>query len=281
MQDQVQQQYQAALELFNTQNYKKAFVKLIEISNQCSDDPEYLFLMSEILKIRSDFTAREKVLRTLCKISDKIQFQILYMKQLMQNKAVNQALDIGLQLHSKALTVSEQTEVFDMMSAIYIQENDFDGLTEIVAGYESAEIKTEQYYYSQSLLCLNSSNEPKALLHLRDAVLKNQNFDEAWVALALLHDKMGDSDLSMANLEKALDANPLNASALKHYSKKSIQLGCVDKAVEKVDFYLKMYNFDVEMSSQFASLLKTKNQNDIVQRESDKLSYYFGHQITL
>jgi tetratricopeptide (TPR) repeat protein len=284
MQDQLKLSYQQALQFYNQQDYKKSFVKLIEISNQCSQDSDYLFLLSEVLKQRSDFVGREKALEVLCKVSARIEFQILYMQQLMQNKSVNKALDIGLQLihlNKQDLIVSQKSVVYDILSQIYIQENDFEGLAEIVSDYEAADIQTEQYYYSQSLLSLHNLNESQALGHLREAVVKNQNFDQAWVALALLHEKMGDSDLSMANLEKALDSNPMNASALKHYAKKSIQMGCVDKAVDKVDFYLQAHNFDHEMTIQFANLMKTKNQNDIVQRESDKLSYYFGHQITL
>jgi tetratricopeptide (TPR) repeat protein len=282
MQDQTTTYYQQAVEFFKNKKYKDAFLKLINVSNQMSHDVDFLFLLSEVQKELQDFSARQKTLKVLTSVNPKIEHQLLYMRQLMQNKCINLALDTGLLMQTDThLSLQQKTELFDLLSQIYIQENDFEGLSEIIQSYRAENILTEQYYYSQSLLCLNQHNEMTALDHLRQAVLKNHHFDQGWVALALLHDKMGDQELSMANLEKALDANPLNASALKHYSKKSIQSGSVDKAVEKINFYMDHHNFDTEMSSHYAELMKCKNQNDVVQRESEKLSYYFGQQISL
>ncbi len=281
MQDQIQEGYQQALALFQDKKYKKSFLKLIGISNSCSSDSNYLFLLSEVQNQMQDFVARQRTLQVLCQITQKVEHQILLMKQLLQNKSVNLALDVGLQIQAKTLSNSAKAEVFDLLSNIYIQENDFEGLAEVVKSYEQEQVQTECYFYSRSLLCLNESNEIQALENLRLAVLTNKNFDQAWVALALVHEKMGDQDLAMANLEKALDVNPLNISALKHYSKKSILAGDVDKAVEKISFYLQEYNFDLEMTTQYVELMKNKKQYDIVQHESKKLSYYFGQQISL
>ncbi len=281
MQDQCLVGYQQALELFQNKKYKSSFLKLIGISNQYSNNNDYLYLLSEIQNKLNDFSGREKTLKVLCQQSEQADFHLLYMKQLLQNNSVNKALDIGLRLQTQKLSKAQKTDVFSLLSQIYIRENDFEGLAEIVAAYESENILSEQYYFSQSLLSLNESNEQNALEQLRSAVIENTNFDQAWVALALLHEKMGDSDLSMANLEKALDVNPLNTAALKHYSNKSISAGTMDKAVEKIDFYLQHYNFDQEMTEQYVLLMKIKNKNDVVQRESEKLSYYFGQQISL
>ncbi len=281
MQDQYLIEYEQALNFFKEKKYKKSFLKLIGISNQCSNNPDYLFLLSEVQCRLNDFVCREKTLKVLCRLSSQVEYHVMYMQQLIQNNSVNTALDIGLQLQPDLLSKPQKTVLFGLLSQIYIRENDFEGLSEIIVAYQKADIYNDQYYFSQSLLSLNDSNEQNALEQLRLAVTKNENFDQAWVALALLHEKMGDSDLSMANLEKALDANPMNTSALKHYSNKSVSAGAVDKAVEKIDFYLQQHNFDHEMTLQYAQLMKTKNKNDVVQRESEKLSYYFGQQISL
>jgi tetratricopeptide (TPR) repeat protein len=281
MQDQIKVDFQEAVHLFNQKKFKKSFLKLIPLSNKLSKDESFLSLLSSVQQQLQDFSARQKTLKVLCEIAKTAQNQLMYMSQLLDNNLYNAALDVGLVMQDQMMTLEEKNQLFGMMSKIYIHENDFEGLSEIVKRYEQENILSEHYHYSKSLLNLNQSNEMTALESLRQAVVQNQNFDQGWVALALLHDKMGDQDLSMANLEKALDVNPLNASALKHFSKKSILNGSVDKAVEKINFYLQVHNFDQEMTVQYAGLMKLKNMNDIVQRESDKLTYYFGHQISL
>lgn len=281
MQDQIRVDFQEAVNLFDQKKFKKSFLKLIPLSNRLSKDESFLSLLSAVQKQLQDFTARQKTLKVLCEITNSVQNQLMYMSQLLDNNLYNTALDVGLVLQTRTMTLEEKNQLFGMMSKIYIHENDFEGLSEIVKLYEQENILSEHYHYSKSLLNLNQSNEMTALESLRQAVVQNQNFDQGWVALALLHDKMGDQDLSMANLEKALDVNPLNTSALKHFSKKSILNGSVDKAVEKINFYLQVHNFDQEMTAQYADLMKLKNMNDIVQRESDKLTYYFGQQISL
>jgi hypothetical protein len=281
MQDQYSSDYQQALDFFKNKKYKSSFLKLIQVSNYMSKDADYLYLLSEVQNKLADYTARERTLKVLCQVSSNIEYQILYMRALLQNRSVNMSLDIGLSLQSRELSRDQKIELYNLLSEIYIRENDFEGLKELVAAYKEAGILTDQYYFSQSLLSLNDSHQQQALDYLRAAVSTNKNFEQAWVALALLHDKMGDSDLSTANLEKALDLNPLNTSALKHYSAKSISDGFVDKAVEKIDFYLREYNFDHEMTIQYAQLMKLKNKNDVVQRESQKLTYYFGQHISL
>lgn len=281
MQDQTKQGYQEALDFFNAKKYKKSFLKLIQISVQCSNDSDYLFLLAEVQNQLQDFVARERTLKVLSEMTQKIEHQILFMKQLMNNNSINLALDVGLQLQTQNLARSEKTILYDLLAKIYTLENDFEGLSEVSKLYTDDQILTDQYYYTQSLLNLNQSDEIGALQNLRSAVVKNKNFDQGWVALALLHEKMGDQDLSMANLEKALDVNPMNASALRLYSKKSVHNGTVDKAVDRVKFFLSQYSFDQEMTIQYAELMKSKNQNDIVQRESEKLSYYFEQNISL
>lgn len=281
MQDQTMLEFQAALSLYNQKFFKKSFIKLIGLSNSMSKSSDFLLLLSKVQFGLKDYVARQRTLKVLCEVTDSVEFQLMYMTQLFDNSLFNSALDVGLNLQSKNLQPLEKKQLYNMLSKIYIYENDFEGLSEIVKLYETDQIITDQYFYSLSLLSLNQSKEMQALDCLRSAVLENQKFDQAWVALALLHDKMGDQDLSMANLEKALDVNPMNTSALKHFSKKSIQNGCIDRAVEKINFYLQVHNFDQEMTAQYADLMKLKNMNDIVQRESDKLTYYFGQQISL
>lgn len=48
----------------------------------------------------------------------------------------------------------------------------------------------------------------------RQALFLNSDNDKAWVGLALCHRVRGDFDLAFANLDRAMDENPLNETAL-------------------------------------------------------------------
>ena len=64
-----------------------------------------------------------------------------------------------------------------------------------------------------------------------------------------MHEEMGDRELAMANLEKALDANPNNSTGLKlmtkWYRRGSDQ---TNNVINKVRHYLARYEFDEEIS---------------------------------
>ena len=67
------------------------------------------------------------------------------------------------------------------------------------------------------ILEAKSKNFNEALEWLRSAVELNRENDRAWVGLAIIHNEYGDLDLAWANLERALDINPINEPALKLY----------------------------------------------------------------
>jgi len=48
----------------------------------------------------------------------------------------------------------------------------------------------------------------------RHALFLNNRNDQAWVGLSLCHRVRGDYELAAANLERALDENPLNETAI-------------------------------------------------------------------
>ena len=76
-------------------------------------------------------------------------------------------------------------------------------------------------------------------------------------ALAMLHEEMGDCELALANVEKALDVNPLNSVALKlmmkwHHPHPST----AQEVIGKVDFYLLNSDFDEEMQISYVQMLQ-------------------------
>ena len=100
--------------------------------------------------------------------------------------------------------------------------------------------------------------------------------DTSWTALALLHHKIGDVDLALANLQKALDSNPYNQTALKLFSSWSFDQARMNKAETYLNFYLDRYSFDESMTMNKINLLEKNGFDDAAECEYLKLKLYFG-----
>ena len=92
-----------------------------------------------------------------------------------------------------------------------------------------------------------------------------------------MHNKMGDMELAIANIEKALDINSQNPVAVKCYAIWKEQLGEYKLACSKVSSYLQENNFDQEMTRKEIDLLHKLGLPDLAFTEEVKLRYYFGH----
>lgn len=63
-------------------------------------------------------------------------------------------------------------------------------------------------------LCIQENDWDQATECFRQALLLNCDNDKAWVGLALCHRHRGDLELAFANVERALDQDPMNETAL-------------------------------------------------------------------
>lgn len=270
--------FQEAVELFKASHYKKSFLKLITISNQYSNEPEYLRLLAQLQMSLKDHKAQLKTLQVLSKKSAVIEDKIKYMVALLVQGHRNESLDEAIKLLSLQLTAAQKTFVFKNLVRIYSLENDFEGLDEVCRELQSMGVVDAELDYSHALIEASKGDLDQAIDHLRQAVTANPCFDTGWAALGLYHYKKGDVELAKANLEKALDLNPVNTTALKHIANwvDSDQVDELNATLEKVNYYLQKFNFDEEISACHANLLIKKGQSDFAQLEIDKLSYYFG-----
>ena len=76
---------------------------------------------------------------------------------------------------------------------------------------------SDELRVNYGILEIQAGHFDEALKWFRNAVESNGHNDGAWVGLAIIHNEYGDPDLSWANLEKALDINPINKTALNLY----------------------------------------------------------------
>lgn len=268
-----------AQESFKIGQYKKSFLNLIKISPEFSNEPEFLRLLSQVQMSLKDFSGQLKTLHVLSRKSQSVEDKVKYMMALLSQGQRNESLDEALKLLSMPLTKSEKIFVFKTLIKIYSIENDFEGLEDVCRELNTLGVSDAEVSYSQALVEAARGGLDQAIDHLRTAVTENPYFDTGWAALGLYHYKKGDIELAKGNLEKALDLNPANTTALKHISNwvDDSQPDELNATLEKVNYYLQKFNFDEEISECHAKLLIKKGKADLAQLEIDKLSYYFGN----
>ncbi|AZZ35791.1 hypothetical protein CIK05_02900 [Bdellovibrio sp. qaytius] len=272
-------QYQSAQQFFKNGQYKKSFLNLITISTEFSNEPDFLRLLSQVQMSLKDFTGQLKTLQVLSRKSETVEDKVKYMMALLSQGQRNESLDEALKLLSMPLATSEKVFVFKALIKIYSVENDFEGLEDVCRELSVLGLADADVSYSHALIEASRGDLDQAIEHLRQAVVDNPTFDTGWAALGLYHYKKGDIELAKANLEKALDLNPSNTTALKHISNwvDDSQPDELNATIEKVNYYLQKFNFDEEISECHAKLLIKKGHADLAQLEIDKLTYYFGN----
>lgn len=265
-----------AKELFQEKKYKKCFLELIKHSSLVSHELEYLEMLHQVQIQLQDYSAAVKTLSVLIKKHQNVKHCLRQMSLLMSLNRHNEALDIGLFLQSHSLNKIETKQLFDYLIDIYIVFNDFEGLEEVLNQYQSDFTDDAMSLFAWGLLYIHNDNAQDAILCLRQAVYADPQLDRAWVSLAIMHNKMGDKELALANIEKALDINDQNPVAIKCYAIWKEQQGDFDLASNKVSSYLQKNSFDQDLTQKSIDLLHKLNRPEWAFVEEVKLRYYFG-----
>lgn len=254
-----------------------ALRKLTEISNSCSKDINYLKLLAKtqlaIKDFRSLIKTRQEIVLQRGAVNDVMNLMIAF----YQLNLRNEALDVGLQLQGKDLSFAEEQKLSKMLVKIYLEENDFEGAQEVITNSILSE-SDDFLLWAQGIVHLNADKKDQALDYFRKAVQLNKNNDQAWVSLGMMHKEMGDESLSIANIEKAIDLNPYNASALKILTHATIRNGeKSESAFDHLRNYLAEFCFDEEISLCHVQMLCQLKQWSMAELEVEKLLLHQPH----
>ncbi|MFZ3228572.1 MAG: tetratricopeptide repeat protein [Pseudobdellovibrio sp.] len=251
--------------------YYTALRHLSDLSANCSKEIKFLTYLADTQAALKDFTnllrTQVEIVRQRGTAEDNLKLMKLYYKLNFRNEA----LDIGLQLQNQEITSNQEIELSQLLIKIYLEENDFEGAQEIIAKFKCSDLNGFSQW-AQGVIYLNNDQKDKAIDSFREALAINPKNDQAWVSLGMMHKEMGDEDLHIANLEKAIDLNPYNASALR------LLTGSIAKKHEKMEsafssvrFYLEEHCFDEEISLCHVQMLCQTKQWDIAEFEMEKL----------
>lgn len=248
--------------------YKAAFKKLIPLSTQFSHDETFLSLLADAQRGLRDAAGLIKTLQVLAQVTGRSEAQMELMRTYYVEGRLNEALDIGLALQEEPLPPLQYRELLHTLTRIYLEFNDYEGVRELV---QSCEVD-DALVWALGCAQLAEGQLSESLTSFRRAVDMNPNADQAWVSLALVHEHMGDRDLALANLERALDINPHNSTGLKLMAKwQSGNLSKLNTIRNRVEFYLSRRGFDEEMSLCLVNILHESGELNRAHFEMDRL----------
>ncbi|MBY0553730.1 tetratricopeptide repeat protein [bacterium] len=255
----------------NQGKYSSAMMKLTTLSNTYSKDLHFLGLLAQTQKALSDYTGLIKTLNTTAKIAKTPASYLDLMYCYYTQGRLNEALDVALSLQEMGLKGIQEKSLVHCLIRIYLEFSDYEGIEETVKSYKGTH-KDGLIIWAMGLVRLANGNKNDALRLFRSAVEINPANDQAWVSLAMLHEEMGDRELALANLERALDKNSKNATGLKLMAKwHRRDLEQSQKMMSRVQYYLSQHEFDEEISLCYVQLLKENNAVDTARFELDKL----------
>lgn len=255
--------------------YSQAMKRLVSVSNEMSHDLNYLNLLSHTQKMLGDLAGQIKTLAVIAAQTESCASQLDLMSALYVEGRLNEALDIGLRLQEREMSIVESRYMTRILTRIYLEFSDYEGVEEVLSAYRLLAPMDDVMVWGQGLVCLARDQKDEALTMFRRAVELNPKNEQAWVSLAMLHEEMGDRELALANIEKALDVNPLNSMALKlmmkwHHPHPSTS----QEVIGRVDFYLLNNDFDEDMQLSYVQMLQENGNIERAVFEIDKMQLF-------
>lgn len=252
--------------------YSQAMRRLVMMSNEFSKDLRYLSLLSFTQRALGDHTGQLKTLKVIADNSQNQVAHLDYMAALYAQGFLNEALDVGLYLQDLKLEEVNSQYFTRMMARLYLEFSDYEGLYDVLHQYEQNHSLDDLMCWSLGVAFLAEGDKTQAIEFFRRAIDLNAANDQAWISLAMLHEEMGDRELALANLERALDANPNNKTGLKLMSKWCRRdLQTTQDVLERLSYYLKKHSFDEDVSLCYVQLLREHNLGQAADFEIEKL----------
>ncbi len=250
--------------------HSQAMRRLITISNEMSKDLKFLSLLCMTQKSLGDKAGQIKTLEVIANTTSTHVAYLDFMAALYAEGRLNEALDIGLYLQEQAMNEVNSKYFTRMMVRIYLEFCDYEGVNEVIGHYCQEYQMDDLMNWARGFVKLAEGDQNQALDYFRRAVELNASNDQAWISLAMLHDEMGDRELAMANLERALDVNPCNATGLKMMAKWQKSPDTRAGILQRIDYYMAEHSFDEEMSLCYVQLLKENNAVEMARFEIEK-----------
>jgi tetratricopeptide (TPR) repeat protein len=218
--------------------------------------PEALKRMGLCHREDGKFDEALKCLRAYAKVTKSQDAQFLIAETLYLGERDQMALAAYRDVLKVAVT--DQIKLFEAyknVGNIHVRAGDFESAEEYYNKAYALRPDSDVLLVNYGTLEIQRENMGEAVERFRRAVEINPENDKAWVGLSLVHRKMGDHELAWANVQRALDINRMNRTAIRLVVEWGVQDHNVSVGIERLKDYLSVEGEDAEMSFTLAKLL--------------------------
>ncbi len=146
-------------------------------------------------------------------------------------------------------------ESYKSLGNIFLHDNDFDEAEEFFNKARTIKPNSDTLLVNYGVLEIQRKNLESARDRFRSALDLNVHNDGAWVGLAIVHREFGDIDLAWGNLERSLDENRANQTALMIAMDWGIRDHRLEKAAARIRTYINEVFDSKEMRLSLAKVL--------------------------
>jgi tetratricopeptide (TPR) repeat protein len=146
-------------------------------------------------------------------------------------------------------------DIYKNIGNILLKKGDLDGAEENYNRAHTLSPHSDVLSVNYGTLELQRGKLDQASKRFLSALRLNERNDKAWVGLSLIHKQKMDGELGWAAIQRALDLNLKNKTALRIIIEWGLQELKYDGPIERLQNYLEIISDDVEMSFSLAYLL--------------------------
>jgi len=248
--------------LLEAREYRLAFNILRNVLIRSPESLQGLLSMGLCLRELGRYEEALKCFRALTKVqadlgrdSEKLDAQILIAETLYLGERDEMALAAYREVLKRVWDNSGQLfETYKNVGNIHVRAGDFEAAEEFYNKAHTINSESDVLMVNYGTLEIQRENFEAAVLRFRCAVEFNPENDKGWVGLALVHRHMGDFDLSWANVQRALDINQKNRTAIRLVVEWAVADQRFALAITRLQEYLEADGEDAEMSFMLAKI---------------------------
>ena len=234
-------------------------------------DTEAIKLMAKAQELTGEVESASELLQALVRIDPSAESYFL-LAELFYNLEDNES---ALQNYLIALESMsfEDHRIFDLYKNVgntFIRLGDNDSAEEFYKKALTVNPDSDVLQVNFGTLCIRNGQLSEAAEHFRAAVSISEANDKAWTGLALVHREFGDLELGLGNVEKALDINPINETAMTLLFQWGVSAGELNRVGQRLKSFLDHDSENVEMSFNLAKVFVLKGQHENAQIELER-----------
>lgn len=241
-------------------------------SNRDSKNPVVLKALADVLEMTGRSEEALRVRTAFAKVSSGFEATFAFAQALYRAGRDEDALSAYYETLSHV--VDENPSVFEIhknMGNIFVRRGDFEAAEEAYNKAHAMNARSDALMVNFGTLEVQRNDLGRALECFRQAVAINSSNDRAWTGLAMAHDAFSDFELAWGDLERALDLNPRNRTAVV-LAAMWAQRDCTpQRAIVHLQDYLSQGEGDDEISLALVNLLCAAGRVDLAILETSRV----------